>query len=204
MEIWKDIKNYEGLYEISSYGRVRAKYRQFVGKDGKVKKYSEKMLKADLSIIKRGYVRITLSKDYVAKRFQVHRLVAEHFISNPENKPFVNHIDNNGLNNHIENLEWCTHSENMLHAQKQGRLFSSQSKGGSIGGQINTQKSLANANKLIGTQKGKWLVKGISPIKKNHKTSLELICTGCKRQFVYTMEYFNNSIGTACPRCKAR
>jgi len=74
----------------------------------------------------------------------------------------------------------------MLHAQKQGRLFSSQSKGGSIGGQINTQKSLANANKLIGTQKGKWLVKGISPIKKNHKTSLELICTGCKRQFVYT------------------
>ena len=44
MEIWKDIKNYEGLYEISSYGRVRAKYRQFVGKDGKVKKYSEKRL----------------------------------------------------------------------------------------------------------------------------------------------------------------
>ena len=61
-----------------------------------------------------------MSKDYVTERFQVHRLVAEAFIPNPENKPFINHIDNNGLNNHIENLEWCTHKENTKHSLKNG------------------------------------------------------------------------------------
>lgn len=155
MEIWKNIKGYEQHYEVSNYGNVRAKYREFIGKDGKLKKYHAKLLKPDTTILKRGYVRVTLSKDYKTERFQVHRLVADHFIPNPENKPFINHIDNNGLNNHVSNLEWCTHSENMIHAQKQGRLFNSQSKAGKKGGQVRKQKADIEIQSLIGTLKGK-------------------------------------------------
>lgn len=204
MEIWKDILGYENEYEISSYGNVRAKYREFTGKDGKLKKYHPRYLKLDSSVIKRGYARVTLSKNYKTERFQVHRLVAEHFISNPENKPFVNHIDNNGLNNNISNLEWCTHSENMIHAQKQGRLFNSQSKGGTIGGDTMRTKSLAKANALIGTRKFDWVVKSISKSRKGNKLALDLECLRCNQVYSRTMEYFNNSIGQCCINCKSR
>jgi len=60
----------------------------------------------------------------------IHRLVGKAFIPNPENKCCINHIDNNGENNNVNNLEWVTHSENMIHAQKQGRLYKTQSKAG--------------------------------------------------------------------------
>ena len=105
----KAIKNYEELYTVSENGTVTSI------KTGKV-------LKQEL--IKRSntnYKRIALSKDGKVTRFQVHQLVAIHFINNPEDKEYVNHIDNNGENNLYTNLEWCTHSENMIHCIKQGR-----------------------------------------------------------------------------------
>lgn len=203
MEIWKNIKGYEQHYEVSNYGNVRAKYREFIGKDGKLKKYHAKLLKPDTTILKRGYVRVTLSKDYKTERFQVHRLVADHFIPNPENKPFINHIDNNGLNNHVSNLEWCTHSENMIHAQKQGRLFNSQSKAGKKGGQVRKQKADIEIQSLIGTLKGKWLVLGEGTRTSNYnRITLKLQCLGCMRIFEYTKSYFQTNIGNACPKCK--
>ena len=205
MEIWKDILNYENEYEISSYGRVRAKYREFIGKDGKLKKYHARYLKFDSTVAtKRGYVRVTLSKGYKTERFQVHRLVAKHFIPNPENKPFVNHIDNNGLNNHVDNLEWCTHSENMIHAQKQGRLFNAQSKGGTISGNTKRINSLTKANALVGTRKFDWIVRDISKTRKNKRLALDLECLRCNQIYSRTMEYFNNSIGQCCINCKSR
>ena len=69
-----------------------------------------------------GYLCVSLCNNGFSKSFNVHRIIAEAFIPNPENKPQVNHIDNNGLNNNYTNLEWATHSENMIHASKQGRL----------------------------------------------------------------------------------
>ena len=89
---------------------------------GKVKsfkkdKVNEKILKCFLL---EGYERVGLSSNNENKKFLVHRLVAEAFIDNPENKPQVNHIDGNKSNNHYSNLEWCSAKENIIHAYKNG------------------------------------------------------------------------------------
>lgn len=203
-EIWKPIKGYETHYEVSSHGRVKALYREFVGKDGKIKKYHERFLKPDTSEIKRGYMRITLSKDYKTQRFLVHRLVAEHFIPNPENKPFINHIDNNGLNNHISNLEWCTHSENMLHAQKQGRLFNSQSKGGLTQGENSKQKRAEYIQSLIGTVKNNWKVKRLDVLDSVAKTRIICECLLCNSEKSISFPNFRNNLSNCCAECSWR
>lgn len=122
MEIWKDIKEYEGFYQISSLGRIRSIPRgSFHSKRNHIH-----YLKPEIIIHTKGeytlsYERVSLSKEGVVKRFLVHRLVAQAFIPNPDNKPFINHIDCNGRHNWVENLEWVTHSENMLWCHKLGR-----------------------------------------------------------------------------------
>ena len=97
-EIWKSILDYEGLYEVSNYGRVRSVYRY------------KRILKPMIS--NSGYERVDLFKNKNRKQFSVHRLVALTFIDNPEGKEIVNHKDENKLNNHMDNLEWVTNKEN--------------------------------------------------------------------------------------------
>ena len=96
-EIWVDIKEYEGLYQISNMGRVR-------NSKNKIKKSR---------VTKSGYVIIDLNKDKHPQTFYVHRLVAEAFIPNPDNKLYVDHIDTNKENNNVNNLRWATAKENM-------------------------------------------------------------------------------------------
>ena len=96
MEIWKDIKDYEGLYWISNLGLVKNKHG--------------KILKPRLS--SNGYYNICLYKNSKAKCYTVHRLVAEAFINNPDNLPEINHKDENRLNNEASNLEWCDRKYN--------------------------------------------------------------------------------------------
>lgn len=67
-----------------------------------------------------GYLRLGLRSKGIRKHFNLHRLVAQTFTPNPENKPFVNHIDGDKTNNRVDNLEWCNQSENMIHAYKTG------------------------------------------------------------------------------------
>ncbi len=107
-EIWEDVEGYEGLYEVSNFGRVKsfAKSRK-----GRI---------LTPSFEKTGYTRVILSKDCDHKKFSIHRLVAMAFVPNPEDKPEVNHIDGNKLNNYFENLEWVTTSENQKHSLKIG------------------------------------------------------------------------------------
>lgn len=150
-EIWKPINNYEDRYEISNLGQVRCL------KSRKQTLTSPKTMNPEIySKSQTQYKRVQLSNP--RKRFLVHRLVAEHFIDNPDNKPNVNHKDNNGLNNSIDNLEWCTQSENLKHAQTQGRLTVAQSKGGKIQGERARITALANADALVGEVFGTWQV----------------------------------------------
>ena len=110
MEIWKDIKDYEGCYQISNLGNIKSLIR----KNNK----KEKLLKVQISTC--GYYKILLYKNNKSKHFKVHRLIAIHFIPNIYNKEQINHIDGNKLNNNINNLEWVTPKENMQHAVRTG------------------------------------------------------------------------------------
>jgi hypothetical protein len=101
MEEWRDIKGYEGLYQISNKGRVRS---------------ANGLLHLNTNTY--GYKHISLCKGNVRKTVVVHKLVAETFINNPHNKPQINHIDGNKENNTAANLEWVTQGENNRHAIK--------------------------------------------------------------------------------------
>jgi len=111
MEEWKDIEGYEGLYQVSNYGRVKSLQREIAYKDGRKKTIQEKILHTFISNL--GYYHVMLSKNGVPKRYKVHRLVAKAFIPNPNNLPIINHKDENPKNNFVENLEWCTQKYNV-------------------------------------------------------------------------------------------
>ena len=103
-EIWKDIPNYEGLYQASNYGRIKSLSRIINHKStGKVIS-KEKILKSHTNY---GYKNVLLSKNNEKKYKKIHRLVAETFIPNPNNLPYINHTNENRSDNRVENLEWC-------------------------------------------------------------------------------------------------
>lgn len=109
MENWKDIVGFEGRYKISDKGRVLS-------------------LKGNRKILtniksgenQNGYIKVSLSNNGIISQKNIHRLLAEHFIDNPFNKPQVNHIDGNKQNNKLDNLEWVTAQENSTHSYSMG------------------------------------------------------------------------------------
>lgn len=107
-EEWKPIKCYEGLYEISNFGRVKRLGRiEYVKRsNGYSRTKQEKILKPKMH--NRGYLQVSLYKNNKMINAYIHRLVAQAFIKNPNNYPCVNHKDEDKANNHVSNLEWCT------------------------------------------------------------------------------------------------
>ena len=131
-EIWKDIKGYEGLYQVSNLGRVRSYQRNKQGR--LVNQYYDK----------RGYKVVTISKQSKLKLCKVHRLVAQAFIPNPEGKPQVNHIDENKGNNCVDNLEWCDNKYNARYGTKAKRAYETSQLRGNNG--LIPQKAVIQCN----------------------------------------------------------
>lgn len=133
MEIWKDIKGYEGLYQVSNLGNIRDSKRN------KPRKVSKNC---------RGYGWVHLTKDKASKPFSAHRLVAIHFIPNPDNLPQVNHRNLNKMDNRVENLEWCDNSYNTSHSYQTREALT-----GDKGGMKLSDNP--NAKKVIHEESGK-------------------------------------------------
>lgn len=115
-EIWKDIEGYEKLYQISNLGNIKSKSKQRKCRNNHYCNMREQNIKTHKNK-HRGYMYVYLSKNGKSKSFLLHRLVAKHFIKNPNNYPVVNHIDYNKENNVYTNLEWCTQKMNVNHSR---------------------------------------------------------------------------------------
>lgn len=117
IEKWKDILYYKDYYQISNHGNFKTKERKIYDSNGNhIRTNPSKLMK----INKWRYLNIGLNKNSKQKRFNVHRLVALHFVPNPNNLPHINHKDGNKHNNSSDNLEWCTSSDNAKHAYNNG------------------------------------------------------------------------------------
>lgn len=152
-EIWKDIEGFEGLYQVSNLGRVRS-FHNWRGTKNRILKQNTD---------RGGYLWVRLSKNKKSYFKLIHRLVANTFIPNPENKKTVNHKNGDKLDNRTKNLEWLTQSENNFHAYENGL----QSPGKLVKNQIgekNLQAKLTNKQVLEIRKKwktGKYLQKEI-------------------------------------------
>lgn len=111
-EIWKDIQGFEGEYMVSNFGNVMS----LVGRKPRILRPRRN---------KRGYLRVSL---HAHSDYLIHRLVAQAFIPNPDNLPFINHKDECPSNNCADNLEWCTHHYNITYGTCQERARATQSK----------------------------------------------------------------------------
>lgn len=152
VEIWKDIKGYDGLYQISNLGRVKSLERYRKGNGGSLTIVKETILKQSKN--NKGYYRVELCKQGIRKPFSVHRLVADAFIENSHDKPEVNHIDEDKSNNNADNLEWCTSKENINHGTHNQKSATTRGKDvqayDSDGNLINEYPSMCEAQRQTG------------------------------------------------------
>jgi len=110
-EIWKPIRGFSGVYEVSNLGRVKSNHKRMSYNKGILRQYKSK----------KGYMSIVLDPRGKCKFMYTHRLVAQHFILNSKKRKEVNHIDNNPSNNNVLNLEWLTKKQNIKYSIKQNR-----------------------------------------------------------------------------------
>lgn len=185
-EIWKDIKDYEGLYQVSNFGNVR-KLRFINNICNKEKTFNITKYKQN-----RGYLKVILYKDGKYKNKLVHRLVAEAFLDNPNNYNDINHKDGNKENNNINNLEYCTKSYNMKHAFKNNLWKSPNS--GRYGSNSYKAKKVAmvdkNTNKIVKTFNS--IIDATHFINKNNSGHIVNCCKGkLKTAYGYKWQYID-------------
>ena len=119
IEVWKDIKNYEGLFQVSNFGQILSLNYHRTGKPKLLKPVKHPQ----------GYLLVHLSKNGKSKMFKIHRLVAQTFLPNPDNLPQVNHKDENKANNRVDNLEWCDGKYNHNYGTRNERVSKTMTNG---------------------------------------------------------------------------
>ena len=147
-EAWKDVKGYEGLFQVSNLGGVKSLPRKITYTDGRVWNYRGKNLSPTPN--QDGYPSVYLKVQGKGRTLKVHRLVGEAFVDNPHNYNEINHIDEDKTNNHYLNLEWCTRKQNMNHGTAMARAHShpnaikrlEESKRPVVGVHIDTEKEV--------------------------------------------------------------
>ena len=153
-EVWKDVVGYEGFYQVSNLGRVRSVDRLINGRyAGHKTKVKGKILNTFTS--KTGYVRVALHINKKVNKFSVHRLVAQAFIPNQDNKPQVNHKDEKRDNNNVNNLEWVTAKDNSNYGTRPKKISEIKSKpviSVSAGGLMRWFKSATEAANTLNVQ----------------------------------------------------
>lgn len=128
-EIWRPVVGYEGLYEVSSYGRVRSVDRYVKACYEKYRLHKGKILSPGKD--KDGYLFVVLSCNGKHKTITIHRLVSQAFIPNPDDLPIINHKDEVKTNNSVDNLEWCTAKYNANYGTRNIRVKETAIKNGS-------------------------------------------------------------------------
>lgn len=150
-ELWKDIPNFEGLYQVSNLGKVKSFRRS-----PKFGCQPEYILNPSTS--ENGYANVTLYDGKSRHKFLVHRLVANSFIPNPDNLPQINHKDENRLNNRVDNLEWCTAEYNNAYGTAKFRMIDTKSRPIeqlTVDGQVlAVYRSTRIASELLGINRG--------------------------------------------------
>lgn len=164
-EEWKPIPGYEGLYEISNWGRVKSHLYC------NSQKTSERILVPEHTL--NGYYRVTLCKDRKEKHYQVHRLVAQAFVPNHSNLTQVNHKDEDKVNNYFKNLEWCSQAYNNSYGTRLQRVFEKLSKPivqlDKKGNFLKEYKSISEAARLTGISQSYLSIR--CNHKKGHKSA---------------------------------
>lgn len=173
-EIWKDIKGYEGIYQVSNMGKIKSVERYMLNRWGNgFKRWREKIKKQTLS--KNGYYTVILSTNGNYKTYFTHRLVAEAFIPNPENKPCIDHINTDRTDNRVENLRWVTHKENQNNPLTKIKMKRNKSKAKPI-------IQLTKTNELV----RKW--ESASQVQRDlgySKSAISSCCRGAKSKTAY-------------------
>lgn len=151
-EVWKDIVGYEGLYKVSNLGRVKSLDRIVTHKNGRKRLFKGKLI----TPFKNEYFMVVLSKNGKKSSSNIHRLVAQAFIPNPNNLPEVNHIDENKSNNKVSNLEWCTSKYNINYGTRNERTAEAHNKPVVMydkkGNKLKEFKSTMNASNYLNKQ----------------------------------------------------